>query len=200
MKKIILLFIISFIFVSCGSYKSLDLGKLTTGMTKAEVRYLIGPPDRILAVNDKPEGFQEVLEYRTSRSEVYALEFWNDYLTGYEYLYDDISYTPALLPPAVYPPHGRPIYIINNNRPNRPNRPSQPESPSRPGTPRPEPSRPGNTTGTTRPTTRPGNTTGSSNSTRPTTRPSTSSSTDRSSGSDSGTRDTSAGRSSGTSR
>lgn len=160
MKKIVLIIIISLMFVACGTYKSLDLGRLTTGMTKAEVEYAIGPPNRVLAVNNRQEGFQEVLEYRTSRNEVYALEFWNDYLTGYEFLYDDVNYTPAPLPPPSLPPYGGPIYIIDD-------RPGRPEKPDRPGRPTPPE--------TSRPTTRPpanGNE-GSSrpNSERPTTRP-----------------------------
>lgn len=185
MKKIIFLFIISLLLVACGSYKTVDLGKLTTGMSKAEVEYRIGPPERVLAVNDKREGFQEVLQYRTNRDEIYALEFWNDYLVGYEFLYDDVTYIPALAPPVVYPPRGRPIYIINDSRPGRPNPPARPQpSPNepRPGTPRPgssgsnsSGSRPSTRpeSGNSRPSTRPGTSTGSgtTGSTRPTTRP-----------------------------
>lgn len=97
MKKICLVILTSFLLVACGAYKYLDLGMLTTGMTVAEVENLMGPPERILAVNEKDGYVQEVLEYRTGRSEVYALEFWDNYLTGYEYLYDDVTY----LPPAI---------------------------------------------------------------------------------------------------
>jgi len=79
-------------------------------MSKAEVERVAGLPDRILAVNESRDGYQEVLEYRTSRGEIYALEFWDDYLTGYEYLYEDVQYVPSLYPPVVYPPYGRPLY------------------------------------------------------------------------------------------
>lgn len=122
---------------ACGAYKYLDLGMLTTGMTIAEVQNLMGPPERVLAVNKKDGYIQEVLEYRTGRNEVYALEFWDDYLTGYEYLYDDANYLPPTAPPMIFPIYGRPIYIHPDHRPNRPNRPSRPES-NRPGTSRPE--------------------------------------------------------------
>lgn len=184
MKKFIFISIISLLFVACSSYKSLDLNKLTTGMTKAEVRAIVGAPDRVLAVNDKREGYQEVLEYRTSRNEVYALEFWNDYLTGYEFLYDDVNYVAPIYPPTIWPDYGRPIYVIQgNNRPNRPNRPNQsgrpennrPTPPNRPSNnTRPTESRPSETRPTTRPTqtnptTRPTETRPTE--TRPTTRP-----------------------------
>ncbi|WP_337942610.1 hypothetical protein [Parabacteroides sp.] len=179
MKKISLILLTSFLLVACGAYKYLDLGMLTTGMTVAEVENLMGAPDRVLAVNKKDGYIQEVLEYRTARNEVYALEFWDNYLTGYEYLYDDVTYIPPVAPPMVFPDYGRPIYIYppdhhpsHPNRPNRPNRPgsnrpesnrpSRPESnrPSRPESNRPESSRPT----TTRPQTKPAEVTHPSNS------------------------------------
>lgn len=183
MKKISLILLTSFLLVACGAYKYLDLGMLTTGMTVAEVENLMGAPDRVLAVNKKDGYIQEVLEYRTARNEVYALEFWDNYLTGYEYLYDDVTYIPPVAPPMVFPDYGRPIYIYppdhhpsHPNRPNRPNRPgsnrpesnrpSRPESnrPSRPESNRPESSRPTITRPQTKPAevTRPSNS-GSSN-------------------------------------
>lgn len=179
MKKISLILLTSFLLVACGAYKYLDLGMLTTGMTVAEVENLMGAPDRVLAVNKKDGYVQEVLEYRTARNEVYALEFWDNYLTGYEYLYDDVTYIPPVAPPMIFPDYGRPIYIYppdhhpshpsHPNRPNRPgsnrpesNRPSRPESnrPSRPESSRPESSRPT----TTRPQTKPAEVTRPSNS------------------------------------
>lgn len=179
MKKISLILLTSFLLVACGAYKYLDLGMLTTGMTVAEVENLMGAPDRVLAVNKKDGYIQEVLEYRTARNEVYALEFWDNYLTGYEYLYDDVTYIPPVAPPMIFPDYGRPIYIYppdhhpsHPNRPNRPNRPgsnrpesnrpSRPESnrPSRPESSRPESSRPT----TTRPQTKPAEVTRPSNS------------------------------------
>lgn len=119
--------------MACGSYRSLDFGRLTTGMTKAQVEYVAGPPSRILAVNQTREGYQEVLEYRTSRSEVYALEFYDDYLVGYEFLYDDIDYI-APAPPMILPDRGRPIVVRpGNDRPDRPSRPGRPNESNRPG-------------------------------------------------------------------
>lgn len=168
MKKISLILLTSFLLVACGAYKYLDLGMLTTGMTVAEVENLMGAPDRVLAVNKKDGYIQEVLEYRTARNEVYALEFWDNYLTGYEYLYDDVTYIPPVAPPMVFPDYGRPIYIYppdhHPSHPNRPNRPgsNRPESnrPSRPESSRPESSRPT----TTRPQTKPAEVTRPSNS------------------------------------
>jgi len=132
MKKIIFILLISAFMISCAAYKSLDLNKLSTGMSKEQVETVMGQPDRILAINNKEEGLQEVLEYRTSGDDVYALEFWNDYLTGYEFLYEDVTYVPPMAPPVIWPDYGRPIYVIPGNRPNRPNRPNKPNRPNRP--------------------------------------------------------------------
>lgn len=165
MKRIGLIIVTSFLLVACGAYKYLDLGMLTTGMTVAEVEYLMGPPARVLAVNEKDGYVQEVLEYRTGNNEVYALEFWDDYLTGYEYLYDDVNYLPPASPPLIFPDYGRPIYIYppghpHPNRPNYPSRPNRPSRPSRPESNRPAPNRPSRPE-STRPPVRP------SESTRP---------------------------------
>lgn len=153
MKKIVFFSTLILLLTACGARQALDLNKLTIGMTVDQVVATVGPPNRILAANNKKEGYQEVLEYRTSRDEVYALEFWDNYLTGYEFLYDDVSYTPSIMPPVVWPIYGRPIYIYpghhhHPNYPNRPNRPSTPNRPSQPDRPgqsnRPsQPSRPG---------------------------------------------------------
>ncbi|NDV93800.1 hypothetical protein D0T84_02565 [Dysgonomonas sp. 521] len=175
MKKLILIGIISVIFFSCGTYNTLDLNRLTTGMTKEQVIYAVGEPQRVLAVNRTQDGYQEVLEYRSARNEVYALEFWNDYLVGYEFLYDDIDYI-APAPPVILPDYGRPIYV---GRPgNRPNRPNRPDNSNRPGSS----NRPGNSNNSSsgrpdRPSEsgRPGSSSSSSvrpsNNTRPTTKP-----------------------------
>lgn len=155
MKKIIFAMIVAVVLTACGTYRSLDLNKLTTGMTKEQVETVVGKPDRVLAVNNKKEGFQEVLEYRTSADEVYALEFWNDYLTGYEFLYEDVNYVASVAPPTMWPPYGRPIYIIPGNRPNKPNRPTPPTRPeiNRPNMTKPtpglRPSRPASSSGET---------------------------------------------------
>jgi SmpA / OmlA family. len=65
MKKLISFLIISVVFISCGMFKTLDLSKLRTGMTKEQVVQAVGDPSRILAVNNTQNGYQEVLEYRT---------------------------------------------------------------------------------------------------------------------------------------
>lgn len=158
MKKLVYIALIALIFTACGVYTT-DLNRLTTGMSKAQVEAMMGRPDRILSVNDTRDGYQEVLQYSTSRGEVYALEFWNDYLTGYEHLYDDAPYIPAPAPPMYVPDYGRPVIIIND-RPGRPSRPSRPSRPNRPnsgyesrpsGNTRPGSS--GRVEGTTRPST-----------------------------------------------
>jgi len=125
-------------------------------MTKAQVEKVAGLPNRVLSINATEDGYQEVLEYITSSNEVYALEFWDDYLTGYEYLYEDVNYVAPLYPPAGYPPYGRPIIVVppDNNRPNRPNQPNRPNRPNRPNQPgnSGESNRPNHPVPTTRPT------------------------------------------------
>lgn len=134
MKKLVYIALITLVFTACGVYTT-DLNRLTTGMSKGQVEAMIGRPDRVLSVSETRDGYQEVLQYRTSRNEVYALEFWNDYLAGYEYLYDDAPYIPAPAPPMYIPDYGRPIVIIDDRpgRPSRPHRPNRPNSGSRPG-------------------------------------------------------------------
>lgn len=141
MKKFISILLAATFLLACGTYKTLDLGTLTFGMTTQEVIQLAGRPQRVLSVRNTQEGQQEVLEYQTAYREVYALEFWNDYLTGYEYLYDDVTYVVPPRPPVHYPEYGRPIYIYpapspgRPGVPNRPERPSQPSRPNQPGRP-----------------------------------------------------------------
>ena len=139
MKKIIITITATFLFFSCGIFKTVDLEKLTVGMSKEEVVTQIGPPLRVLSVNQTDNGYQEILEYKTYRREVYALEFWNDYLTGFEFLYEDVVYTPAPAPPAVLPAYGKPLYKpskpIKPSPPNKPNKPNPPSKPSKPNPP-----------------------------------------------------------------
>ncbi|MDH6341419.1 hypothetical protein M2480_000171 [Parabacteroides sp. PFB2-12] len=158
MKKIVCFAVMAIALVACGTTRSLDLRKLTTGMSKAQVEQLAGYPNRMISFKETSNGVQEVLEYQTAQREVYALEFWNDYLVGYEYLYEDVTYVAPVNPPVHYPPYGRPIYIA----PNRPNRPRPGEGNDRPSNNRPSHDRPSNDrpshdrpSDVTRPTTRP---------------------------------------------
>lgn len=125
MKKISIIILTSFLLVSCGAYKQLNFEVLTTGMTIAEVQNLMGPPERVFAV-DKKEGYiHEVLEYRTGRNELYVLEFRDDCLTGCEYLYDNINFISPVASPMIFTDYKR--YPSGHNS-NRPIRPSNPES------------------------------------------------------------------------
>lgn len=134
MKKIVFLFVISAILVGCATTNYPNLGKLTLGMTQIQVENLLGPPERVLAYNRTPQGYQEVWQYRTQFDEVYALDFLNGYLEGYEFLYDDPQYYVPAPPPVVRPPYGRPVFP--NYRPNqpilRPPSSTRPPSSSRP--------------------------------------------------------------------
>ena len=130
MKKVYMIIVLVVVLVSCGTYRSVNVNQLTTGMTKNQVYEQIGLPERTLSVNQTDNGLQEVLQYRTNSNEIYALTFWNDYLTGYEFLYDDTPYVPAPAPPVYYPDYGRPIIIVPNRpvskpRPNPKPQPSQ---------------------------------------------------------------------------
>ena len=87
MKRLFVVASVILLLSSCVSHRSLDLNRLSFGMTTQEVRALAGRPNRVLIMQQTPEAYQEVLEYRTGYSEVYALEFWNNYLSGVEYLY-----------------------------------------------------------------------------------------------------------------
>ncbi|MDR2148085.1 MAG: hypothetical protein LBE91_16685 [Tannerella sp.] len=159
MKKVFFAICIAVTLTSCGVYRSFDLNLLTFGMTKREVINTVGRPNRVLAERQTQNGYQEILEYNNVYNEYFALEFWNDYLTGYEFLYEDITYVPPMLPPAYYPEYGRPVYIYVPNRPganrpnynNRPNYPTQPNKPNKPTQPNKptypvSPSRPTTTT------------------------------------------------------
>lgn len=182
MKKLLYLSLTSLFvsFMSCGLFKQLDLNQLQFGMSKQEVYNVAGSPNRILSARQTSDGFQEVLEYITARKEVYALEFWNDYLTGFEFVEEIVDYVPPVYPPAIRPEPGRPI-IVYPQKPGKPGRPSQPDRPGRPGsTSRPEqPSRPEPPVRPIEPdrpqSSRPGTSTrpGSSTSTRPSTPTST---------------------------
>lgn len=146
MKKFTTICLAAILLSACVTFKTLDLNTLTYGMTIQDVVRIAGKPQRVLSVRNTPDGRQEVLEYQAAYGEVYALEFWNDYLTGYEYLYDDVTYVIPALPPPYFPAYGRPIYIHPDrpgysNRPPHPTYPNRPESPSRPNRPT-QPSRP----------------------------------------------------------
>lgn len=165
MKKLSLIIIlIAFLLTSCGAIKLADVNNLSQGMTQMEVSRIMGNPVRILSTSYTQYGRQEVFEYHTYRSEVYAIEFLDGRMTGYDFMYEEV-------PPVGLDP-GPPVYVPNRpHRPSQPNRPSQPSRPSEPSRPsqpnRPtEPSRPENNQkpGNTRPSTRPstGNTTGRS--------------------------------------
>lgn len=136
MKKIIFFIIIAIAITGCSAFRSVDISQVTTGMTKAQVRNILGAPDRVLSTAQIENGFQEVLQYRTSGGDVYAIQFVNDYLTGYEFLYEDVMYV-APPPPVVLPPPGRPIYPPSRppHRPDPPEQPQEPTPPERPGRP-----------------------------------------------------------------
>ena len=161
MKKIVLLGLISIFLIGCSvSRQQPNYGKLRIGMSMHQVENLIGPPERVISLTRTAYGYEEIWQYRTVHNEVFALEFLNEVLEGYQFLYEDYRYVPS--PNYYRPPHGRPIFP--NYKPNRPiyrptpSRPNQPPSNSqhpnyRP--PRPEstsPSRPGGSSGV-----RPGN-------------------------------------------
>lgn len=126
MKKFILIGFLSVLFTSCMTVKTPNYGRLTIGMSMYQVENLLGPPERVLSLTRTSHGYEEVWQYRTAYNEVFALEFINEILEGYQFLYEDYQYAPSYY---YRPPHGRPIFP--NYSPNKPIIPSQP---SRPGT------------------------------------------------------------------
>ena len=138
MKKMFFILSIAAMLTACGTYRSFDLNLLTFGMTKREVINTVGRPNRVLAERQTKDGYEEVLEYNNAYNQYFALEFWNDYLTGYQLLYNDITYVPPISPPISYPIYGRPIYIYSNvsnrsgvnSRPNNSNYPNYPNNPN----------------------------------------------------------------------
>lgn len=142
---------------------------LTVGMSKSEVEYWIGPPELYLSVIRTSQGIEEVLQYRNIYNEVFALEYFNDYLVSANYIYSGSWY--PMYPPVNYPGFGRPVFPPGY-RPNRPApRPPGWANPKPPVNPRPPaevrpPSNSGG--GNTRPpaSTRPGSNTRPSGSTR----------------------------------
>ena len=108
MKKLTFLIPLMFL-MACGTYKTFSVAKLQLGMTKVDVEQMSGAPKRILAVTQTEYGRQEILEYKTTQNEIYALEFMNDHLVRYEFLGDEVVYIPPpLLPPPVIVVHEYP--------------------------------------------------------------------------------------------
>lgn len=131
MKKLALLLFISSLMMACGSLRMADVTNLSEGMTKVQVDNIMRSPVRLLSTNYMQDGIVEVYEYITYRQDSYAIEFWNGRLTGYEFMYENVTPTP-----------NRPGHVV---RP--PSNPPRPSTPNRPGINRPESNRPGSNTG-----------------------------------------------------
>lgn len=87
MKKFTIILITAILLSSCGVQMG-NMNRLSEGMTKEQVAGVMGYPNRTLSVQYFSDGVQEILEYTTNYNEVYALEYWNNRLVGYEHLYD----------------------------------------------------------------------------------------------------------------
>ncbi|GHT76146.1 hypothetical protein AGMMS50262_13530 [Bacteroidia bacterium] len=182
MKQMIYFLLLIFTLTGCGTinnnYETEPYRQLRVGMSKREVEYLIGPPERYLEMRRTPYGYQEILQYWTYYDQPFALEFINDYLTSANYIYGSIWY--PMYPWENRPGYGRPIFPPSY----RPDRPFYPPSQTQPGFPRPPATtRPPSTPRPPANTSRPESTTRPSESTpRPaaTTRPSGSDSTNSS--------------------
>jgi hypothetical protein len=103
-------------------FKSLDVNSLQLGMTKAQVSSMFGKPDRILYAGRSDKGYEEVLQYRTSLYELYALTFFDDQLESYEFLVEEIPAGSQIRPPVTHPvyPLPPPAQQPGNNRPDYP--------------------------------------------------------------------------------
>ena len=182
MKKILIILSATLLLFACGSMRTVDMNVLQVGMTKSQVRTLIGDPERILFAGAADGGYEEVVQYRTYRGELYAVTYYNDHLESYEFIRDD-AYPPVTTPPTYYPTPRPPVQISPGRPPvngggNRPggnqtnpgtgsNRPGSgsnlPGSGSnRPGSGSNETERPRPGASETRPITKPAPTTGAS--------------------------------------
>jgi len=121
MKKYIFLIVlvVTVVLQSCSVYTTSYVDRLTVGMTIQQVEMRYGAPRRVLEARQTPAGFLHVLEYRNRNREVYALEFWDNYLVGYEYLYDDYRYVVPVAPPQYRPAFGSRVVVIRQH-PQRP--------------------------------------------------------------------------------
>ena len=115
--------ILLFTFTSCVTYTELSVNSLKSGMTVQEVRYSFGTPYKILTARNTISGYIEVLEYRRGR-EVYALEFWDDYLVGYEIIRG--SYITPVAPPLYRPAYGTSVLVIRDRHNHNYYRPQYP--------------------------------------------------------------------------
>jgi hypothetical protein len=123
-------------------FKSLNVNSLQLGMTKAQVSSMFGKPDKVLYVGRSDKGYEEVLQYRTSSNESYALTFFDDQLESYEFLVEEIPVGSQMRPPVIHPvyPPSPPAQQPGNNRPDYPpanNNPRPPSNNSRPANNRP---------------------------------------------------------------
>ncbi|MFT3995572.1 MAG: hypothetical protein QM660_14780, partial [Dysgonomonas sp.] len=136
MKKYIYTILLSTLLLlsACGSYQTANVRNLSVGMTQSEVNQIMGYPVRVLSTNYSSDGVQEVFEYVNYQNESYAIEFWNEHLVGFDFMYrnSDPIYRPSS-PSPVYPVEpDRPNYRPNNRPSTRPSRPSGSTKPSRP--------------------------------------------------------------------
>jgi hypothetical protein len=132
MKDLFFITSIAALLTSCGTYRIFDLNLLAFGMTKREVINTAGKPDCVLAERQTKNGYQELLKYNNAYNEYFAFEFWYNYMTGYKFLYEDITYTyvPPVYPPTYYPDCGKLVYVYPSSLP----RPGTPATPNGPGT------------------------------------------------------------------
>lgn len=133
MKQIIIIFMISILLSSCNTTMTVgDIRTLDVGMSRAQVDAYWGNPRRLITVEYTREGVFEVYEYNSYYREVYAVQFLNGFVVGYDILYKDFYTRPR--PNSVPNRPNRPS--SPNNRPNRPQEPDRPSNqPSRPNQP-----------------------------------------------------------------
>ncbi|MDR0681915.1 MAG: hypothetical protein LBG15_08745 [Dysgonamonadaceae bacterium] len=117
MKKIVYLLLSIFVVSACSIVKNYPVDnyyKLQTGMTKKEVRYWIGPPERYLDKRRTPYGYEEILQYRNIYGELFAMNFINNQLMAVDYISKEADYPIYPTPPPPSPPHGTPIFSPDN--------------------------------------------------------------------------------------
>ena len=138
MKKSVFLLLPLIFLVACGIFKTVTVDQLRMGMTRADVKDIYGPPEKILIVSQTEYGLQEILAYKFG-NDIYTLEFMDDRLIRYEFIREDVVYVPP--PPMPPPPSLRPI-IVHEERPSDRPKPVERPPATKPSTAPSQSSRP----------------------------------------------------------
>lgn len=83
MKRFIYIILATAFLAACASNKTLDINKLTVGMTRSEVEKKFGKPDKVLHAKIEGRQLFETLLYTDKQAGAYRLIFENHKLVEY---------------------------------------------------------------------------------------------------------------------